>query len=102
MKKKGFLLILVMGIIYWGYYFVGNPFSGNKIKKMENNPIAESRELIHNTNINLLQTSIEIFHQSEGRYPKDLEELIVKGILLELPYSGGIEWEYNPENGTVR
>lgn len=100
--KKGMVFIFIIAVIYWGYYFTRkNPprqmVAAGEIKA----PIEEVSLIVHNANLNILQTSIEIFGQEQGRLPHNLTELVDKGYLSKLPDSGGFEWQYNSENGSV-
>ena len=50
-----------------------------------------------------LNQAIRLFHASEDRYPKDLNELVSEGYLPRLPTpSAGTKLFYNPARGEVR
>lgn len=48
-------------------------------------------------------SAIQQFNASEGRFPKDLNELIAEGYLVKIPATPrGTQLEYDPKQGTVR
>ncbi len=50
-----------------------------------------------------IQQALRQFHAAEGRYPKDLQELVKEGYLPALPrLPRGYRIEYNPASGQVR
>jgi hypothetical protein len=47
--------------------------------------------------------AVQFFNASEGRYPKDLNELVAEKYLPKLPdLPAGMKFEYNPSSGQVR
>ncbi len=100
--KKGLLFIVAVALLYWGYYFIKKSpakplITGSQI----NAPVERARDIIHEANLNILEMSIEIFRQNEGRYPEELIELVEKDYLSKLPDSGEKNWEYDPQDGRV-
>ena len=50
-----------------------------------------------------LTRQIELFHEQEDRFPKDLNELVTQHYLNSLPKAPyGMKLEYNPATGQVR
>ncbi len=50
-----------------------------------------------------LKQAINQFHAVEGRYPKDLQELVTENYLPSLPKApAGKRYIYNPSNGDLR
>jgi hypothetical protein len=50
-----------------------------------------------------LNQGIQLFYASEGRYPKDLQELVKEGHLRQIPQPPqGSIIQYNPQTGQVR
>jgi hypothetical protein len=50
-----------------------------------------------------LQQAINHFQVSEGRYPKDLNELVAKEHIAKLPAPpAGMKFEYDPATGQVK
>ena len=62
----------------------------------------------HKTSVKAIDTAyinqaVQFFNASEGRYPKDLNELITEKYLPKLPdLPAGTKLEYNPASGQVR
>ena len=53
--------------------------------------------------VSVLKQAILLFHEAEDRYPTDLNELVKKGHLRELPKAPyGIRLDYDPKTGTVK
>lgn len=50
-----------------------------------------------------LNQSVQLFYVQEGRYPKDLNELVKPGYLSRLPQPpAGMKYDYNPATGQVK
>jgi hypothetical protein len=50
-----------------------------------------------------LNQQVQLFYGQEGRYPKDLNELVTEKYLKSLPTPPhGTKLEYNPANGQVK
>ena len=50
-----------------------------------------------------LNKALELFNVQEGRYPKDLTELVTKKYIPEMPQPPvGTKIEYDPNAGTVK
>lgn len=50
-----------------------------------------------------LEKSIQLFAANEGRYPKDLNELVRPDYLGSIPQPPvGMQYSYNPTNGVVK
>jgi hypothetical protein len=50
-----------------------------------------------------VQQAIQYFQIAEGRYPKDLEELVKEGHLVAVPkLPAGMKYQYNTTNGQVK
>lgn len=50
-----------------------------------------------------LDKAIQIFSANEGRYPKDLKELVRPDYLPAIPPPpAGMQYDYNPTNGVVK
>ena|SRR5271165_49953 len=50
-----------------------------------------------------LTQAIQMFNVNEGRYPKDLNELVTAKLIGEVPYAPrGKKLDYNPETGEVK
>ncbi len=50
-----------------------------------------------------LRKNIDLFYAQEDRYPKDLNELIAKHYLPELPkLPRGTEYDYDPKTGAIK
>lgn len=50
-----------------------------------------------------LTRAIQMFQATEGRYPKDLQELVNQRYLPSLPAAApGTRWVYDPANGQVK
>jgi hypothetical protein len=50
-----------------------------------------------------IQQAIQMFYTQEGRYPKNLNELVGGDYLPRLPSPpAGMKYDYNPTNGQVR
>lgn len=95
--KKGLRFIFIVAVIYWGYYFTKPLVTGKKISAS----IEKTGDVVHESNLNILEISIEIFCQKEGRYPERLNELVEKGYLTKLPDSGSRDWGYDHADGLV-
>jgi hypothetical protein len=91
---RGFVFIFIASSIFWGYYFLFN--------KRTSRTNRNSYEIMREASRNHLEASISVFHEKEGRYPLDLQELVEKGYFRELPYNYGEKWEYNINDGTVK
>jgi hypothetical protein len=106
LNKRGLLFIVLIAILYWGYYFIKPVVIPERSKRpgVRRSKLTEKErmEMIHSANLNLLETSIYIFQQKEKRYPRDLSELVEKEYLSGIPDSGSRPWEYNPETGEVK
>ncbi|MBN2406909.1 MAG: hypothetical protein JXJ19_04370 [Elusimicrobia bacterium] len=96
MKKKGLLFILIISLAYWGYYFFKPAARVNPGVRISDETAAREAGL------RLLRMSIEVFMETEKRYPYELEELVEKNYLARLPESPADGWEYDPESGAVR
>jgi hypothetical protein len=47
--------------------------------------------------------AIQLFHEQEERFPKDLKELVSKGFLQQVPPPPyGMQYKYDPASGTVQ
>jgi hypothetical protein len=47
--------------------------------------------------------AIQLFHEQEERFPRDLQELVSKGYLRAIPNAPyKMKYEYNPNTGQVR
>jgi hypothetical protein len=96
--KKGLLFIVIISVVFWGYYFMQKrPVKENRIKST----VKETHDSVHEANLHILETSIMIFKQKEERFPLDLQGLVDKGYLSRIPDSGQTEWDYNPQNGSI-
>lgn len=101
--KKGLLFIVVFSLLFWGYYYFvisgepGNPDVANRDDQIT----FDSRITIHKASLGILETSIGIFHEREGRFPRDLSELVTAGYISEIPDDGGKTWEYDPVDGEI-
>lgn len=102
--KTGLIFIIMAALIYWGYYYTRDFLKENskKIEKTKTTAIEKSKQTVHKANIHILQTSIQIFKQRTGRYPKSLKELVKKGYLSKIPDPGDKDWKYNPKTGKVK
>ncbi len=53
--------------------------------------------------VTAMNKAIESFYVQEGRFPKDLLELVEKGLLPRMPtLPDKSEWDYDTNNGVVR
>ena len=53
--------------------------------------------------VSYINQDIQLFNASEGRYPKDLQELVKEGLIKEVPKDRyGRQLIYDPKTGTVR
>ncbi len=53
--------------------------------------------------VSVLKKAIQLFHEAEDRYPKDMNELVKLGHLRELPKAPyGIRLDYDPKTGNVK
>ena len=91
MRKRGLPFLIISGMIFWGYYFLGRGPSSDP-----------SGKTFRNKNLESIQAVIEDYRAKEGAYPGHLIELVEKGYLDELPISGAKSWEYDPSEGRVR
>ena len=50
-----------------------------------------------------LQQAIQMFYAQEGRYPKDLNELVSKQVMAKIPPApAGMKYQYDPAKGEVK
>lgn len=50
-----------------------------------------------------LQQAISMFHATEGRFPKDLQELVSGGVIGRIPEPPrGMKYQYDPGTGRFR
>jgi hypothetical protein len=50
-----------------------------------------------------LTQAVQMFNATEGRYPKDLEELVTNKLIAEIPQTPrGKKLDYNPATGEVK
>lgn len=50
-----------------------------------------------------LNQTVQMFYATEGRYPKDLNELVKPDYLSKLPAPpAGMKFDYNPQTGQVK
>ena len=50
-----------------------------------------------------LDQTIKMFYAQEGRYPKDLNELVRPDYLSSIPAPpAGMKYDYNPKDGTLK
>ena len=115
LKTRGFLIICVIAIVYWGYfYFLRSPKAlesrvMNRSGRMKNprERAAEKKSdedrqyIIHELNRNILETAISIYKEHEGAFPEKLYDLVLRKYIDAIPDHGNREWEYDPETGTV-
>ncbi|NLB34667.1 MAG: hypothetical protein GX817_02440 [Elusimicrobia bacterium] len=97
MRKKGFIVLLLIALVYWGYFFSG---------KIRNLPEQEKTgsdvmEIPREAGLKIIEGQVKIFEVIEGRYPDTLEELIEKEYMGVLPDAYGRPWEYDSSDGRV-
>ena len=102
--KKGLIFIVLAAMLYWGYFYIKRITPKKPIITGEEIivPVQKAEKMVRKSNLSMLETSIIIFKQSEGRYPIRLQELVEKGYLSKIPDPGGIMWEYNQQDGSVK
>ena len=50
-----------------------------------------------------LDQAIKTFYNEEGRFPKDLNELVTKGTIGQVPPAPrGLKYDYNPATGVLK
>ena len=50
-----------------------------------------------------IDQALKAFSGEEGRYPKDLNELVTKGTISQIPPPPrGMKYDYDPKTGTVK
>jgi hypothetical protein len=50
-----------------------------------------------------LDQAIRAFYTEEGRFPKDLNELVTKGTINQVPPAPrGMKYDYDAKTGTIR
>jgi hypothetical protein len=50
-----------------------------------------------------LDQAIKSFSATEGRFPKDLDELVSKGVINQVPPAPrGMKYDYDPKAGTIK
>ena len=50
-----------------------------------------------------LDQAIKTFYTEEGRFPKDLDELVTKGTIGQIPPAPrGMKYDYDAKNGTIK
>jgi len=50
-----------------------------------------------------IDQAIKTFYTDEGRFPTDLNELVTKGTIGQIPPTPrGMKYDYNPKTGTVK
>ena len=60
-------------------------------------------DAIKTADIAQLTQAIQMFSVDEGRYPKDLNELVEKGLIHKIPDAPyGLKLDYNPTTGDVK
>jgi hypothetical protein len=66
--------------------------------------VNKGRKTAENTiDTTALTQAINMFHTTEGRYPKDLQELVKEGMIKEVPKDRyGRQLVYDAKTGTVR
>lgn len=95
-----------MAVLYWGYFYIMKMrivpqkplITGEEIIA----PVRKAEKMVRKSNLSMIETSIIIFKQSEGRFPRDLQELVKEGYFSKVPDSGGTMWEYNQQDGSVK
>ena len=59
-----------------------------------------SEKVIDTTSLN---QAIQLFYAQEDRFPKDLNELVAKHYIADLPPAPqGMRWGYNPQTGEIK
>ena len=99
MRKKGLIFIFIVSALYWGYYYILKPREGRGMKVMTMTE-KKARER-HDANLNMLVMYVGLFYRNEKRFPRNLDELIEKEYLAELPDHGYRKWKYDPETGSI-
>ena len=63
---------------------------------------AAQRSAVRVVDLAAVQQAIQMFNVSEGRYPKELNELVTEGYLPKLPeLPSGMRYQYEPQSGQV-
>ncbi|MGM0441234.1 MAG: hypothetical protein ACQEQC_02305 [Elusimicrobiota bacterium] len=103
--KKGFVVLVIFAGVYWGYhytYLAKNDEADSSQKPAAKETENNIPEITRRANINMLETSIEIFKNKENRLPNSLKELVEKDYLDKIPDYGNTKWEYDPQTGKVK
>ena len=95
LKKRGFFLLVMISIIYWGYFFIERV----KFDDESGRGVAADTRA---AGLKALEAQIEVFGIIEKRYPATLEELVEEGYLESIPASGAVPWKYDPEEGVIK
>ena len=67
-----------------------------------NNAAKSQKRAVKTADIAAMNKAIESFYVQEGRFPKDLMELVEKNLLPRLPVlPDKIEWDYDTNSGVV-
>jgi len=98
LKKRGFIILLLIALIYWGFFFADQVMDSSQ-KEREGFTTAESRR---ETALKVIENQMEVFMIIEGRYPDSLEELVEKEYMEALPDPKGRPWEYDQSAGRVK
>jgi hypothetical protein len=65
-------------------------------------PVNRPKRAVKPVDATVMNKAIESFYVQEGRFPKDLLELVEKGVLPRIPtLPGKAEWDYDTNNGVV-
>jgi len=101
--KKGLAFLVLLALLFWGYqYLVKTAPEKSKKRESLRKPFDNAQDAVHEANRNILEMSIEIFKQKEGRYPANLNELVEKGYIDKIPDPGSRPWEYDPGTGGIK
>jgi hypothetical protein len=114
----GFALLLVAGVFLiqtgCGNHEGGSPSAATNSASSSGNPITAPVDYLGAigkakksaskvaTSVGITE-AIKMFYIQEGRYPKDLNELVSPDYLPKLPAPPpGMKFDYNPTNGVVK
>jgi hypothetical protein len=98
MRKKGLIFLIIAALLFWIYiYFFknGRLETGKAVRKAAKS----ATSALYRANRNLLQSSIDDFHNRTGRYPRQLSELVSEGFIVHLPAGN---WQYDNKAGKVK